>query len=75
MKPPKGQLGRQGTGNQGMGQKGNSREGDLLKTNKRTMVKDSGLQAQSQIGVEVGNTRNPERLNFIEPNKYPRGLA
>lgn len=75
MKPPKGQLGNQGTGNQGMGQKGDSREGDLLKTDKATMPRDHPLQAQSTIGVDVGNSVNPERLNFIEPDKYPRGLA
>ncbi len=75
MKPPKGQLGKQGTGNQGMGQKGNSLAGDLLKTNKETMPKADDLQAQSQVGVVVGDKGFSGEIRFDTPARYPHGLA
>ncbi len=71
----RGRHGSHGEGKQGTARVGNVLAGDKLKTNKRTMPKSVGLQAQATPGVNVGGPPNPERLDIGSPPRYPHGLA
>jgi hypothetical protein len=74
----RGRHGSQGQGKPGIAKVnrvGNSLREDGLKTNKRSMPKSVGLQAQATPGVEVSGEPNPERLSIASPPRYPHGLA